>query len=541
MSHDLSRFSSGVRVTAFWTMVSRLLGMVRDVATAALFGLVGGGVIDAFVIAFRVPNLFRRLFGEGALAASYLPVITGALERDRRSAWQLVSVLLGGLAMLLATVVFCAETFCLIVWFGAEDRPEIQLVAGLSAVMLPYLLFLCLAALVSGTLHALNHFSTPAFVPVILNVFWIVAAVGVAPHWSGNQPAQAYIIAAAVLLGGLLQFTVQLPILRRLGFRFDYNWQASRQAVRRVVSGLLPTSFGLAILQLNTLVDTAVAWFFSSPAPGSPIAWLGGAMDYPMREGTIGAIYFSERLYELPVGLLGVAIGTVIFPALSRHASRGAGGKLAADLTLGLRLTLFLAIPASVGLILLAEPVTTLLFRHGAFTPFDAARTAGMVAAYASGIWAYCALPILIRGFYAAGDHQTPWRLGAQIVLLNLLLDIGLIWHFSENGLALASAIAASLFAILLTIQVGRRIGPLGWQSLGVTLARSTLSSLAMLVAGAMILGLLPAVSPTDSLWAETRRVALPLASCLIIYLAISTTTGGLEWRLLAERKPEKH
>lgn len=539
MSHEPNRLPTGLRVTTFWTMVSRVLGMVRDIATAALFGLVGSGAIDAFVIAFRIPNLFRRLFGEGALAGSYLPVLTETLEESRPAAWQLVSVLLGWLTIILSAVVLVSELVCAVVWAYSDNDPQLQLIAGLSAIMLPYLLFVCLAAQVSATLHALNHFSTPAVAPILLNVCWIAAAVWIAPHWSGNQARQAYVLAGAVLVGGLLQFGMQFPALRHFGFRFDFQWKAARQAVRRVRTGLLPTLLGLAIAQINTLVDTFVGWGFSASAPGTTIPWLGDSLAYPLQEGVIAAIYFSERIYQLPIGLLGVAVGTVIFPALSRHAFRGNQSEFGNTLTLGLRLTFFLAIPASVGLILIGQPLTILLFRHGEFTTADAIRTAEMVIAYGSGVWAYCALPILARGFYAYGDRRTPWRLGSYIVLLNFLLDVVLIWIFAEVGLAIASAFTAGVLMVLLGFAFSRQVTRLHWQSIQATVVRSTFSASCMFVAGWAMLRAFPRME-NAGLWAEVLHVMAPLILCVIVYWAVSVAIGGTELRLLAGQDQNK-
>ena len=328
-----------------------------------------------------------------------------------------------------------------------------------------------------------NCNNPPAVAPILLNVCWIAAALWIAPGWSENPAQQAYVLAGAVLIGGLLQFGMQFPVLRQFGFRFDFQWKATRQAVRRVTTGLLPTLLGLAIAQINTLVDTFVGWIFSAPTAETTIPWLGHSLMYPLREGVIAAIYFSERIYQLPIGLLGVAVGTVIFPALSRHAFRGNQIEFGNTLTLGLRVTLFLAIPASVGLILLGQPLTVLLFRHGEFTATDALRTAEMVIAYGSGVWAYCALPILARGFYAYGDRHTPWRLGGYIVLLNFVLDLVLIWRFAEVGLALASALVAGLLMILLCVAFSRRITPLHWQSIKATVVRSSFSAFCMFFA----------------------------------------------------------
>jgi len=420
---------AGARVTSLGTLASRILGMVRDMATAALLGLSHGGVMDAFVIAFRIPNLSRRLFGEGALAASYLPVVSAELEKDRAGAWRLVSVGLTWLAILLVVLVVLAEGLCGLVWLVWGDVPGVALLVGLAAVMMPYLLFICLAAQVAATLHALSRFTVPALVPAVLNLCWIVTAWLVAPRLTDDKQAQAYLLAVSVLVAGLLQLGIQLPALRASGFRFDYNWAASRAALGQIVRAMGPMVLGLTITQINTLADSLIAWGLAAAGgPAQQIAWLPGGLHYPMRQGAAAAIYYGERLYQFPLGILGMAVATAIFPLLSRHAARGDRGKLGHDLTLGLRMVLFLGVPAGVGLILLADPLARLLFQRGEFTAHDAARTARMIACYATGVWAYCALPVLVRGYYALGDRMTPVRVGLAAVGLNLALNLLLVW-----------------------------------------------------------------------------------------------------------------
>jgi putative peptidoglycan lipid II flippase len=214
----------GFWVTSLGTLVGRVLGLVRDMATASLLGLGEGGVMDAFVIAFRIPNLLRRIFGEGALSVSFLPVFTSQFERDPARAWQLVSALFTWLTILLSALVLVGEAVCAVLWWNdAHESGTAQLV-GLTAAMLPYLVFVCLSAQASATLQALLHFRLPAIAPTLLNVCWLAAVWFVAPHFGPDKLAQAYVIAAAVLISGVLQFAVQLPALRRLGFRFDYDW-----------------------------------------------------------------------------------------------------------------------------------------------------------------------------------------------------------------------------------------------------------------------------------------------------------------------------
>jgi len=234
----------GAGITGLGTLACRVLGMIRDMATASLLGLSGGGVMDAFVVAFRIPNLFRRLFGEGALAASYVPVLARRLEQDRAAAWQLASVVFTWLSVLLA------------------------------------------ALLLAATLQCLSEFRVPALAPTLLNLCWLVGAWGVAPWFAGDREAQAYVIAIAVLVAGGMQLAVQLPKLRALGFRFDYRWDASREHLFEIVRSMGPMVLGLAVTQINTLLDSLIAWGLSAtPERGERIAWLGGAVVYPMQQG----------------------------------------------------------------------------------------------------------------------------------------------------------------------------------------------------------------------------------------------------------------
>ena len=523
---------SGARIVGLGTLASRLLGMVRDMATAALLGMSGSGAMDAFALAFRIPNLFRRLFGEGALAASYLPVLSAQLEKDRTAAWQLVSVTMVWLAVLLVGLALVAEGLLALLWMVWGDVPRVELLVGLCAVMMPYMIFICLTAQVAATLHSLSHFGVPALVPTLLNICWLFGAWVAAPCFAPDDPrAQAYVLAVCVLVAGLLQLGVQLPMLRALGFRFDYNWTASRQAVGRIVTAMGPMVLGLAITQVNTLLDSLIAWGLAR-APDGPrqIAWLGG-IDYPMQQGAAAAVYFGERLYQFPLGILGLAVATAIFPLLSRHAARGDHARLATDLTLGLRLVLFLGVPAGVGLILLAEPLARLLFERGQFKSEDTVRAARMIACYAGGVWAYCALPVLVRGYYALGDRATPVRIGAAVVGLNLAMNLLLIWPLAEAGLAVATSIAATLQVVVLALAFSRRKGALGWPALGATAGRTVAATLLMAAACYVALCLLPPLPA--GLAGKLLRVFVPLAVALAVYTAAYRALRGPELKML--------
>ncbi len=512
-------------VTSLGMVVSRILGMVRDIATAALLGMSGGGVMDAFVVAFRVPNLFRRLFGEGALAASYLPVLAAELERDRAQAWRLASTAMVWLAAVLAGLVLAAELVCGLAWLVWGDLPGVGLAAGLSAVLLPYVLLVSLAAQVAATLHCLSEFALAAAVPAVLNLVWIAAAWVVAP-WFAAKESQAYVLAFAVLGAGVLQLAVPWPALQKHGFRFAWDVPASRAALGRVARTMVPMAFGLAITQINTVVDSLIVWAFSAPPGSPPGAWPDHGIAHPVQAGAAAAIYFAERVYEFPLGIVGVAVATAIFPRLSRHAARGERTRLGADLTLGLRLVMLWGVPASVGLALLAEPLARLLFEHGEFTPADTLRAGRVIAMLAAGVWASCAVPVLVRGYYALGDSTTPARLGAAAIGLNALLALGLVWPWAESGVAAATTVAAVAQAIALAALFSRRLAPLAWKALGATAARAGAASAVM---GAVGFLMVRAVVPAGGLVGRLVAVFVPLAACLAVYAATYAILGGRE------------
>ncbi|NLS95164.1 MAG: murein biosynthesis integral membrane protein MurJ [Planctomycetaceae bacterium] len=527
------RLISGSRVTAFGTLVSRVLGMLRDAATAALFGLSGGGVMDAFVLAFRIPNLFRRLFGEGVLAASYLPVLSAALERDRAEAWKLVSAVLLRLAVGLTALVAAGEVVLGAVALAGNGDPEIQRFTVLAAIMLPYALFICLAAQAAATLHALGRFALPASIPTILNLVWLAAAVFVAPWYSSDKVVQAQVMAVAIVAAGVVQFSVQIPALRRNGFQFDYNPEAVQHELRQIARAMGPMVLGLMVTQINTLMDSVIAWLLAAPdAAKTTIGWLGG-VSYPMEQGAVAALYYGERLYQFPLGILGIAVATAIFPLLSRHAARNDHASLSEDLTLGLRLVLFLGIPAGVGLVMLAEPLARLLYERREFTSEDTVRTARVIWSYALGVWAYCALPVLVRGYYALGDRLTPVRVGVTVVAVNFCLNLALIWPLAEAGLAVATSIGASLQVAILAVVFSRQNLPIRWRAMTATVLRTLVATSAMAAGCYGSAWLLP---PGSGLVASLLGVLVPFGVAVIAFLATARMLRAPELSLLLSR-----
>ncbi|MEX0727423.1 MAG: murein biosynthesis integral membrane protein MurJ, partial [Planctomycetaceae bacterium] len=516
-------------VVGLWTLFSRILGLFRDIGMAVLFG--NGAVMDAFSVAFRIPNLARRLFGEGALTTAFLPAFIKELQDSgTASAWRLANAIFVLLTIGLTAVVLAGE-LALALWSWCFDvTPDTRLLIELTAIMLPYLLVICLAAQVSAVLHAFQRFAWPAFVPVVLNLAWL-AAIGVmfvAPEWFGSPATQVRIISMAIVLAGVLQLAVQIPTLRRLGFRYDREWKSAKREVLHVGQRMLPIVIGLSIIQFNTLCDGLIAWGFSAPehVANKPnvITW------QPLESGTASALYFGQRLYQFPLGVFGVALGTVIFPLLSRHAQAGEWDRLKEDLTYGMRLVAVIGIPASAGLIMLARPLAALFFEHGAFDSEDTAQTSRMIVGYGLGVWAYCGLLILYRGYYAMGDQLTPLKIGSVSVVINLLLNLTLIWWIGGLGLSLSTSVSASVEICVAFWLMQRRVGALPIRVLGSTICRT-------IIATAVMVGVGVATMSWDVTQTHGRAIAalLPLTTSTLTFIAAAWLLKLDEfWSLMA-------
>jgi putative peptidoglycan lipid II flippase len=526
------RLFSGLRIVASSTLLSRVLGMFREMASGWLFG--AGSTWDAFSIAFMIPNLTRRLFGEGALSATFLPVFARQIENDsapgRPSAWQLASAVFAFLAAGLGIFVLAGEVLLWGLSRSFVGHADLQLLLGLTAVMLPYALLICLAAQVTAVLHALGHFTWPALVPVILNVCWISSIWLVDPWFEPNRVHQAYALAVCIVVAGVLQVALQWPTLRRLGFRFDRHWEAVRPAVGEIVRAWLPVTLGLSITQINTALDRLIAWALTQPADRSE-GWLSAAgVTLPLEPGAVSALSYAERMYQFPLGVFGVALGTVLFPLLSRHAARGEIDRVRDDLSLGLRLVMVIGIPASAGLALVATPLTRVLFEHGEFSAGDTARTAAILVAYSTGVWAYCGVPVLYRGFYAVSERRIPLLLGLATVAVDLTLNLSLIWPWAERGLATSTAISASIQVACLAWLIQTRVGRLDWQRLASTGIRTLLATAAMSGACLAAMALLPARPGTV---AQCVSLLGPVLLAVITYFAVAHCLRIEELKLL--------
>ena len=427
------------------TLISRVLGLVRDAAIAATFG--ASAASDAFFVAFKIPNLFRRLFAEGAFSQAFVPVLasykaTSNPDEVRRLVDAVFSTLAMVLVALTALGILAAPVVITVFAPGfVGDVARFDLSVELLRLTFPYLLFIALTALLSGLLNTYGRFALPAVTPALLNVSFIVCTVWVAPH----LPQPVYALGAAVLIGGALQLGLQLVAVWRLGFMPRLT-RKHHAGVRRILGLMVPALFGVSVAQINFLVDTLVASF--------------------LQQGSISWLYYADRLMEFPLGLFGIALGTVILPRLSEHHARNEHDHFSGTLDWALRAVFTVTIPSAVGLALLAGPILSTLFQYGEFSERDVLMSARGLMAYAVGLTGFIMVKVLAPGYYARQDTRTPVKIGVVAMLTNAVLCVALGFSLAHAGLALATSAAAFVNAGLLLRGLVRngvyRPGP-GW------------------------------------------------------------------------------
>jgi putative peptidoglycan lipid II flippase len=448
------------------TMLSRVLGLVREQVMAALFG--AGFATDAFNVAFRIPNLLRDLFAEGAMSSAFVPTFTEYHEkRGEAEAWALGRQLM--MTLLAVLLVICAIGYGLTPWLvrifapGFASIPgKIDLTVMLTRVMLPFLPAVALAAAAMGMLNARGSFAVPALAPTMLNLGMVVFGVALIPVVVGfGQPA-IVAMALGVVIGGLAQFACQLPALHGKGFRLRLELPIGHPGVRRVALLMAPAAIGLAATQLNLFVSTLIASL--------------------LEQGSVSWLWYAFRIMQLPIGVFGVALATVSMPALAKAAVNQDLPSLKSTLSATLRLVFLMTAPAALWLAVMAVPVIALLYQHGRFGPLDTARTAGALVMYCVGLPAFAAVGVLTRTFYALGNTRTPVQASFVSVALNLglnLLFIGplRVLGLGHMGLALATSVTAVANLIQLAWYLRRRVGPLEGRRLLNTLWRVTASA----------------------------------------------------------------
>ncbi len=410
-------------------MISRVLGFVRDMVIARYFGASAGA--DAFFVAFKIPNFFRRLFAEGAFSQAFVPVLADVKEKGGQAAVkQLVDAILtrlGGILLLLTAFGVFGSTLWMWVFApGFVDDPEkFQLAADMLSITFPYLLLISLVAFSSAILNTYNQFAVPAFTPVFLNLVLISFAIWVSPLL--DIPVMA--LAWGVLVAGVVQLLFHLPFLKRLGLLPRPSLQPN-EGVSEVKRLMLPALFGVSVAQINLLVDTVLASFLVT--------------------GSVSWLYYSDRLMEFPLGVFGVALATVVLPGLSKKASLKDWQGFEADIDFALRLVLIIGVPATFGLLLLAEPLIISLFFYGAFSEQDVSMSGMSLMAYSFGLLGFILVKILAPAFYARKDMKTPVKIAVAALLTNVVMNLALIGPLAHVGLALATTLSAFINAGLL-------------------------------------------------------------------------------------------
>ena len=484
------------------TLLSRILGFLRDVAVAWFFG--AGLAADAFFMAFTIPNLLRRLFAEGSLTISFIPVFTEYLQRRgreeafnlARSAWWLLALIL---VMVTVLGIVLSPLIVRIVAPGFSGSLEkYDLTVLLMRIMFPYVFFICLVALAMGILNALGHFAAPALAPVLLNVAMIGSLFLISPHL--ETPSAG--LAIGVIIGGVLQLALQIVVMTRKGFHLLVRSPLYHVAIKRIALLMTPAVFGAAVYQMNIFVGR----FLASLLP----------------EGSVSYLYYADRLVQFPLGVFAIALATAVLPSLSRQAAAKDMNGLRASYAYALKLVFFISIPAMTGLIILRDPIVELLFERGAFDAVTTQRTAEALVYYAIGLWAFSGARIVIAAFYALQETKTPVKIAVVSLLVNMVLSVALMGPMRHGGLALATSLASAVNLLLLTRALRKRLGGINGRDIVRSMLRSCLSSAVM--GGAVAAGALWAVPACEANpWYLLAWVLGSVAGGAILY-------GGCAW-----------
>ncbi len=483
------------------TFISRVLGYVKDMILAGIFGATG--TADAFFVAFRIPNLLRELFAEGSMSSAFIPVLTeyhtkhGEEEAKRlvRATFTFILVFVGLICF--TGIIFSPAIVSIIAPGFIPVASKFSLTVILTRIMLPFLLFISLASLIMGALNTKRIFFIPSLAPAMLNITIIITVLILVQKMS--QPIVA--VAIGVAFGGFVQFAFQLPSFFKNGYSLKLNFDFNNPGLKKMALLILPATAGMAVAQINIFVSTILASYLS--------------------EGSITYLYYSMRLIQFPIGIFGVAMGMAVLPTLSEHSVKGDYKKLGEDFSFALRLLFFITIPAMTGLIALNEPIVNLLFQRG---KFDYAATSGTSYAlifYSLGIWSIVGVRVITSCFYSMQDTRTPVKVAVLAVSMNILLSIVLMNFLSYMGLALANSLASWINISVLSYLLNKKLGRIDWQNISLSFMKSLFASSLMGLTGWILLH--------GNLWQTTGNTLLKsllllgtIIICFTIYLIIS-------------------
>jgi len=502
----------GFRQIASLTALSRVLGFVRDAAYSHFFG--AGALLDAWSIAFKIPNLARRLLGEGAASASFIPVYSEELHKNRHHAKEMVNTVVTVLFVILTAIIIIGEVLVWGYYKLFSTTGESKMVLSLTAIMLPYMLPICIVAILGGILNVHRHFAIPAAVPIVLNIF-IIAGIPFADSIL-NLPKQKQVfgVAVVVLIAGVAQIVIHIPALIRRGVSIRPAWQVHSEAFRKIIILMGPMVLGLAVTQINTLGDDLIAWWFSSSVEkGTFFMLMGSKILYPMNRGSVSHLYFSQRLYQLPLGVFGISLATAIFPVMSAASARKDFTELGRMLSRGFCACVFIAIPAAVGLVATAKPLIAFAFQHGRFTDKDTNMVVWTLFFYALGLLGYFSQQVIVRAFYSMQNSKTPVISALTAVGVNIVLNLTLMWFLGTGGLALSTTLCSYLQVVILTTILHRQLGSTIFKGLAVTSAK-TIAATLLMSAAIVIIGWL------SETWPNVLKLTLMVPTGAVVYLA---------------------
>ncbi|MBI4518748.1 MAG: murein biosynthesis integral membrane protein MurJ [Deltaproteobacteria bacterium] len=500
------RIARAAGVVSGLTLVSRIGGLIRDAVVGYYLGT--GLAADAFFVAFRLPNLLRRFVAEGAMGVAFIPVLSDYLTRlGEREAVKAARALATVMALVLAALTLAGMVLApaltgLFAPGFAAVAGKFELTVSLTRWVFPYLFFIGLMALFGGLLNAYRHFTAPALSPILLNLVMIVAALLLCPRLS--QPA--YGLAFGALAGGALQMLAQLPPLVRRGVRLWPRWEPEHPAVRRVLWLMAPTLIGSAAYQLNVLASTILA----SLLPG----------------GSVSYLWYADRVFEFPLGLFAVALGTAALPSFSTQAARGAYGELSDSVSFAIRLTNFIALPASVGLICLAQPITAVLFQRGAFGGREVELTAQALAAFAVGLWPVSLVRVLVPAFYALNDTRTPVVVALITFAVNGCCSLMLMGAVAPTGESVAADVIAA---------ASRWLAIADLRHAGLALATSAAATVNMV----LLLGALRWRLPSLRAGPLALSLGRDLVASAAIVWPVNWMAGGGDWGAPGQLAPQ--
>jgi putative peptidoglycan lipid II flippase len=493
-------------VIGFATLVSRVLGFIRDIIFAAFFGT--GIYAQAFVVAFRIPNLLRDLIGEGAANSAIVPVLVEELNQNGRdSFWELANVLLNLMLIVLAVLTITGFLFARPIVFAMapgfmEDPLKFDVTVALTRVIFPYLIFIGLTAYGMGVLNSIKHFTAPAYGTSLLNIC-LIACMFI---WRQDIAG----LAAGVLFGGISQVVVQVPVLLKSGIAFGYR-SFIHPKVKKILRLLIPRIFGSGIYQINVFVSTVLA-----------------SIGRIVGEGAVAALYFSNRIMQLPLAIFAIALAQAALPSLSDHVANNKGHEFSKTMNFLLRGVFFLLLPASAGLIALSNPITKTLLQRGAFSGYSTGITSSALFFYSFGLLAYGAIKVLVNGFYAMQDTKTPVKAAAASLLVNIALSVMLMFKLKIGGLALANSLSGIFNAVVLFFVLKSRIGTFDEKALFVSLARITIASVLTGIVAYWTHIYITGIMPEKTIFSITG-LAASIAAAVIFYVVACVCLGVRE------------